>query len=105
MQTEAAMRATFDFYYFSPKSIRSELKIIAPFVSDCLIAMAMTWCAGCLVVQHISSSPRCVLVCVVVEMKVFLPHPLAGLTSWAVLQLATILAAKGNLCCNVQGHV
>ena len=87
------MRATFDFYYFSPKSIRTELKIIAPFVGDCLIAMAITWCAGCLVVQHISPSPRCVLVCVVVDMmESFPPHPLDSsgsvttgcklLTSW-----------------------
>ena len=57
------MRAMFDFYYFFPKSIRSELKIIAPFVSDYLIAMAVTWCAGCLIVQHISPSSPCVLVC------------------------------------------
>ena len=81
------MRATFDFYYFFPKSIRSELKIIAPFVSDCLIAMAITWYAGCLIVQHISPSSPCVLVCVVVEMILsFPPHPW---TSRAVLQLAT----------------
>ena len=76
------MRATFDFYYFSPKSIRTQLILIAPFVSDCLIAVAITRCAGCLVVQHISPSPPCVLVCVVVEMmESFLPHPLDFLGS------------------------